>query len=351
MISFDDMVTAPSTWLAGDGPHADKVISSRARIARNLSGYCFPHRAKPEDRLRLADTVLPVLQSLPGLRPCHFLRLADVSALDLEILVERHLADSASAAGLVGKATAFRRDERVVVLINAEDHLRISGFAPGFDLWDALRVAKEVESELEYYVEPSYSEQWGYLTSCPTNVGTGLRASLLVHLPGLVLTREVGKVMHGLSQIGLAVRGFRGEGSEVVGNLFQVSNQVTLGKSEEETVETVHQVTAQLLQYEHQAREVLVRDAKAQVEDKIWRALGLLRTARLLTTVEALGLASAVRLGVDLGVIQGVDTSAFNEMIQLAQPAHVQRREGEGLTAEERDAMRAAYVRRRILIE
>jgi len=166
-----------------------------------------------------------------------------------------------------------------------------------------------------------------------------------------VLTREVGKVVNGLSQIGLAVRGFRGEGSDVVGNLFQVSNQVTLGRSEEEIVEMVHQVTAQLLQYEHQAREVLLRDARSQIEDKVWRALGLLRSARLLTTVEALGLASAVRLGVDLNVIQGFDPSVFNEMIQLVQPAHVQRREGEDLTSEERDARRATYVRRRVLIE
>jgi protein arginine kinase len=299
---------------------------------------------------RLIDTVQPVLQSLPGLRPCTFLRLEEVSALDREILAERHLAHLASADA-TPKAVAFRADERAVVLVNDEDHLRISGFASGFDLWDALRVAKEVETELEYYTEPSYSEQWGYLTACPTNIGTGLRASLLVHLPGLVLTREVGKVVNGLSQIGLAVRGFRGEGSDVVGNLFQVSNQVTLGRSEEEIVEMVHQVTAQLLQYEHQAREVLLRDARSQIEDKVWRALGLLRSARLLTTVEALGLASAVRLGVDLNVIQGFDPSVFNEMIQLVQPAHVQRREGEDLTSEERDARRATYVRRRVLIE
>lgn len=349
MIAFDDLVTAPSSWLSAEGPHADKVISSRARIARNLAGRRFPHRASLEESRALVDTLEEVLLTLPGLQPVNFARVADLPGLDREILAERHLVqgDATDAP----RAAAFRSDERVVVVVNEEDHLRISGFASGFDLWDALRVAKEIETELEYYIEPSYSNRWGYLTACPTNVGTGLRASLLVHLPGLVLTREVGKVINGLSQIGLAARGFRGEGSDVVGNLFQVSNQVTLGRTEEEIVEMVHQATAQLLQYEQQALEVLLRDARSQIEDKVWRAVGLLRTARLLTTGEALGLASAVRLGVDLNLIQGFDPAVLNEMIELVQPAHVQRREGEDLTSEERDARRAAFVRRRVMME
>ncbi|MBN1425754.1 protein arginine kinase [Candidatus Fermentibacteria bacterium] len=351
MMSFDDMVQEASTWLCLDGPQSDRVVSSRARLARNISAHHFAHRASSESMTRMTLSMEGVMQQLPGLQPCSFLRLADISPLDREILAERHMISHFPQSDTVSKAVAFRADERATVLLNEEDHLRISGFAPGFDLWDALRMAKEVESELEYYADFAYLEQWGYLTACPTNVGTGLRASLLVHLPGLVLTREVGKMVNGLSQIGLAVRGFRGEGSEVVGNLFQVSNQVTLGKSEEEIVEMVCQVTAQVLHYENQAREVLMRDARSQVEDKVWRALGLLRTARLLTSVEALGLASAVRLGTDLGILQGIAVSALNEMIQLAQPAHVQRREGDDVSSEERDARRATWVRRRLMME
>ncbi len=349
MTLFDDMVNAPSPWLSGEGPNSDKVVSSRVRLARNVAGQHFPQRAAPTAMASLIDSLEPVFLSLPSLRPCSFLRQTELDRLEQEILVERHLMPQPMDAA--PRAVAFRADERAVALLNDEDHVRISGFAPGFDLWEAFRIAKEAETELEYYVEPSYSEQWGYLTACPTNVGTGLRASVLLHLPGLVLTREVGKVVSGLSRIGLAVRGFRGEGSDVVGNMFQVSNQVTLGRTEEEIIETVQQVTAQLLHYEDQAREVLVRDARSQIEDKVWRALGLLRTARLLTTVEALGLASAVRLGVDMGLIQGLDPLVFNEMLQLVQPAHVQRREGEDLSSEERDSRRASFVRRRLMGE
>lgn len=351
MTLFDDMVAEASSWLSPDGPHADRVISSRIRLARNLSAYQFAHKASAERMLQMIGSLEGALQQLPGLQPSRFVRLHDIDPLDREILAERHLITHIPLNDTIPRALALRTDERAAVLLNEEDHLRISAFAAGFDLWDALRVAKEVESQLEYYADLAYSEQWGYLTACPTNVGTGLRGSLLVHLPGLVLTREVGKMVSGLSQIGLAVRGFSGEGSEVVGNLFQVSNQVTLGKSEEEIVEMVHQVTAQVLQYENQAREILMRDARSQVEDKVWRALGLLRTARLLTSVEALGLASAVRLGTDLGILQGTDSSALGEMVQLVQPAHVQRREGVDLSSEERDARRAAWVRRRLMIE
>jgi protein arginine kinase len=178
-----------------------------------------------------------------------------------------------------------------------------------------------------------------------------MRSSLLVHLPGLVLTREIGKVVNGISQIGLAVRGFRGEGSEVVGNLFQVSNQSTLGQTEEEIVEMVHKVVAQLLQYEDRAREVLLTDARLQVEDKVWRALGLLRSARLMSSHESAALCSAVRLGVDLGILKGLEMPLINELFLLSQPAHIRKREGEEITPEERDSRRADYVRRRVLVE
>lgn len=349
MIPFEDLAAIPSSWLSAEGPQADRVISSRVRIARNVAGKKFPHRASVEESQALVDALEPALTSLASLRNASFLRLDELTPLDRELLAERHLIQNGGPAQ--ARALAVRPDERAAVAVNEEDHLRISGFVPGFDPWEALRLVKEIDTELEYYVEPCYKEPWGYLTACPTNVGTALRASVLVHLPGLVLTREVGKVIGGLSQIGLAVRGFRGEGSEVVGNLFQVSNQVTLGKSEEEIVDMVYQVTAQLLQYEQQAQEVLLRDARYQLEDKIWRALGLLKTARLLSTTEALGLVSAVRLGLSLNLMEGIEMALLNELVELVQPAHVERREGEELTAEERDARRATYVRRRLVSE
>jgi protein arginine kinase len=288
---------------------------------------------------------------MDSIQPVTYMHLPDLSELEREILFERHLIEKDAIGNPNDKGLAFRDDERVAIQTNEEDHIRISGFASGFDLWEALRLAREVDGELEVLSEIAYSDKWGYLTACPTNVGTGMRSSLLVHLPGLVLTREIGKVVNGISQIGLAVRGFRGEGSEVVGNLFQVSNQSTLGQTEEEIVEMVHKVVAQLLQYEDRAREVLLTDARLQVEDKVWRALGLLRSARLMSSHEGAALCSAVRLGVDLGILKGLEMPLINELFLLSQPAHIRKREGEEITPEERDSRRADYVRRRVLVE
>ncbi len=346
MIPIEHLVERPSTWLSGEGLEADKVISSRVRLARNMKGRRFPHKASEEELKSVVEDVKNSIPSLDGIQPVTSLSLEELSDLDREVLFERHLVGKEPVANPSTKIVVFRDDESVAILTNEEDHLRISGLASGFDLWEALRLARDTDGELENLYEPSYSDRWGYLTACPTNVGTGMRASLLLHLPGLVLTREIGKVINGISQIGLTVRGFRGEGSEVLGNLFQISNQATLGQTEEEIVEMVQNVTARLLQYEDQAKEVLMNDARVQVEDKVWRALGLLRTARLISSSESAALCSAVRLGIDLGMVKNLHISLLNEIFQLSQSAHVRRRSVSDVNPAKRDGRRAEYIRR-----
>ncbi len=349
MSMLDSISLKPSGWLSATGPQADKVLSSRVRLARNVQTLHFPQHANADELRHVADTIHRALPALDELKPAEFVELGALSELDREVLNERHIIERNSVGEPSEAAAIFRDDELMSVQINKEDHLRICGFASGLDLWEALRLAREVDRELEGFYEPAYDERLGYLTACPTNVGTGMRASVLVHLPGLVLTREISKVINGISQIGLVVRGFRGEGSGVVGNLFQVSNQTTLGPSEEEIVEMMDRIVAQLLQYEVQAQEVLAQDARLEVEDKVWRAFGLLRSSRLLGSKECAALCSAVRFGVDLGMVEGVDISFLNEMIELCRPAHIQKRVGGDLSAEERDYRRSEYVRSRLL--
>ena len=334
-----------SDWLSGTGPESASIISSRVRLARNIAGVRFVSRFSDEDRDEIKASIRRALPALEGMKPAEYTDIAELDNTNRTFLAERHLIGWTSARDSSDVAVAFREDESVSIQVNEEDHVRISSITSGLNLWGALRLAREVDRELESFNAPAFDERIGYLTACPTNVGTGMRASLLVHLPGLVLTREIGKVINGVSQIGLAVRGFRGEGSNFIGNLFQVSNQTTLGLAEEDIVETVERIVAQLLQYELKAKEVLVKDAKLQIDDKIWRALGILENSRLLGSTECAALSSAVRLGVDLGILTQEYIPTLNKLLMMVQPAHIQKRTNAELEIEERDYLRATLVR------
>jgi protein arginine kinase len=247
------------------------------------------------------------------------------------------------------RGVIFSEDEGTSVMVNEEDHVRMQALRSGFQLDACFAAASGLDDQLEALVEYAFSDTYGYLTACPTNVGTGLRASVLIHLPGLVLTRRIKKVISGINQVGFTVRGFYGEGTDVLGNFFQISNQVTLGEKESQILLNLERVVHQVREYEEKARDVLLKDAAAQIEDKVMRALGVLRHAQLLSSEELIGLLSAVRLGASLGLAGLPSLRALNEILLFSRSAHLQLQDGSELGSSERNMRRAEYVRNRLL--
>ena len=336
-------------WLAASGEHADIVLSSRIRLARNVAGFNFSSRERDGERLRILAQIRDAMPSVPSLAGGTVLRMDDLTFIDRQVLRERHLV-SRELAGVEGggearPASAVVVSEHAGVMVNEEDHLRLQVFRSGFDIPGALQAATRVDRELGEQVPYAFHREFGYLTSCPTNTGTGLRASVMVHLPGLVLTQEVSKVLQGLQQMGLTHRGLYGEGSDVVGSFFQVSNQTTLGQSEEELSDHLQRVVKRLVEQEYAARKVLARDAGYIIEDKLWRAYGTLRHARSLGSDEAMNLLSGVRLAVGLKLIGGLSIYTLNKLLVFGQTAHLAHEAGRALTESEANVARARYVR------
>ena len=271
--------------------------------------------------------------------------MRELTPIDRQFLVERHLishdlADNGRLRGLL-----LVPDESVSAMVNEEDHLRLQALASGFQLRSAWESVNSIDDELGQDLDYAFSEDLGYLTACPTNAGTGMRASVLIHLPSLVLTKQISRVLQGITQVGLAVRGFYGEGSQIMGNFFQISNQTTLGQSEKETVESLERVTRQIIEYEQKARDELLKEARVQIEDKIWRAYGALKHSRVITSSEVVNLSSAVRFGVALQIEGLASVRTLNELLIRTQPAHIQLAAGQELEQRERNVIRANYVR------
>lgn len=338
-------------WLDASGPNSDLVLSTRIRLARNLAGRVFGVRNSAAEREDILTVVREAAAAVEPLDRAMLIRLDQLPRLDRQLLHERHLV-SKDIAGLdpatrVRPGAALLVQDDIGVMVNEEDHLRLQGLKSGFALEAAYDAVNNTDSELGQRLAFAFHPEFGYLTSCPTNVGTGLRASVLIHLPGLVLTKEISKVLQGLSQVGLTFRGLYGEGSEVVGNYFQLSNQTTLGKSEFDLLDHLRKMVQQVITYEEQARQVLSRDAPAVIEDKVWRAYGLLRYARSLSFEETMNLLSGVRLGVGLGLVPGLSLYALNKLLVYTQPAHLMAADGpEDVSATEVAIRRAAYVRK-----
>jgi protein arginine kinase len=342
-------------WLDASGPHNDIVISTRMRLARNVSGYAFTGRARDGERLRMLAQVRDALGRVPSLDGSLLLRLEDLAVVDRQLLHERHLV-SKELAGLdpqhpVRTGAAVFLGESVGLLVNEEDHLRLQSLRSGFAVSEAFEGVQRLDRELGAQVPYAFHREFGFLTACPTNAGTGLRASVLIHLPGLVLTKEIAKVLAGLQQMGLTYRGLYGEGSEVVGNFFQLSNQTTLGRSEDELQDLLVRVVRHVIEREEEARRVLVRDAGYIIEDKLWRAYGTLRYARSLTFDEAMNYLSGVRLAVGLKLITGLSVYTLNKLLIFAQSAHLAHEEGKVLTESETNLARARYVRQVLVSE
>jgi protein arginine kinase len=342
-MTMEDFSSIPDyglSWLEASGDHADIVLSTRVRLARNLQGQAFGPRARVNDREAVLQRFRACAERCESLRGGTLLELPDAGVRTRKILLERRLV-SRDLSGA----------DPLSVMVNEEDHLRVQSLVSGLRIEEAWRMVDRLDEELGRELPFAYHSEFGYLTSCPTNVGTGLRASVFMHLPGLVLTKEIGKVLQGLGQVGLTFRGLYGEGSEVVGNFFQVSNQTTLGKAEEDLVDHLDKVVRQVIQYELHARQILMRDALGVTEDKIWRAYGLLRYARSLSFEELMNLLSGVRLGVSLKLLPGLRVYTLNKMMIFTQSAHLEQAAGRDLPQTESDAHRAAYVRRVLATE
>ncbi len=347
-MKFSNVMSTAGEWLRGEGPHHQIVISSRVRFARNLRNRAFPGWAKKAERTAILDLIRPRVEELLEMQDSFSELLQDLSALEKQVLVERHLISREHAAKGVGSAIVMNRRQTLSIMINEEDHLRMQSIRSGLQLKQAFKLVDKVDSALESKLEFAYDQRLGYLTACPTNVGTGMRASAMLHLPGLVLSELINQVIQAVSKIGLAVRGLYGEGTEAMGNLFQISNQTTLGEKEDEIVSRLTKVIETIIGKEHDARQVLIQKKSNTLWDQIGRAYGVLTYAHAMSSKEALNLLSIIKLGVDLGAFPEDRRLPIDELFIDTQPAHLQKSSQQKLNAEERDHLRAQIIRERL---
>jgi protein arginine kinase len=341
-----DLIEKPAKWLDGSGEENEVVLSSRIRLARNLRSRRFTHNAPPEELTSILDHVRSAAVGSPSFAGGEFFDMGGVSTLDRQFLAERHLVSREFLFNSANRGLVVNPTEELCVMINEEDHVRMQGFASGLELSRAYDLVNRLDSEASGQVEFAYSDKFGYLTACPTNVGTGLRASALIHLPGLVHTKEIQKLLDSLRQLHHSIRGLYGEGTDVMGNFFQLSNSAALGTPESAIINNLREMVIRLGKFERRAREALFRKARSLLEDKVWRAHGLLLYARSVSTKEALSLISAVRLGVGMGMITETPIKTLNELLVYIQPAHLQMLEGRSMEPQERDEARANFIRK-----
>jgi protein arginine kinase len=349
-VKFSHFTSTAGEWLRGEGPHHQIVVSSRVRLARNLRNRAFPGWAKKAERTAILDLVKPQVEELTEMQDSFSEPLQELSALEKQVLVERHLISREHAAKSVGSAIVMNRRQTLSIMINEEDHLRMQSIRSGLQLKAAFKLVDRVDSILESKLDFAFDPRLGYLTACPTNVGTGMRASAMLHLPGLVLSELVNQVIQAVNKIGLAVRGLYGEGTEAMGNLFQISNQTTLGEKEDEIINRLTKVIETIIDKEHDARQVLIQKKSSTLWDQIGRAYGLLTFAHAMTSKEALNLLSIMKLGVDLGAFPEDRRLPIDELFIDTQPAHLQKSSQQKLNAEERDHLRAEIIRDRLKV-
>lgn len=348
------MKNAISEWMKVKGPQSDIVFSSRVRLARNLSRLPFPMlstSSQAEEVVRLVEEAWKKEQNHPVLKEAELIRMRDINELEKRVLVEKHLISPMLAEESRHGAVLLSKDESVSIMINEEDHIRIQCLFPGLQLEKAWELANQIDDWFEKHLSFAFDDQSGYLTSCPTNVGTGIRASVMVHLPALAMTQQLTRLIPAITQVGLAVRGIYGEGSEALGQLYQVSNQVTLGQSEEEIIDKLQGVVRQMIEHEQGARRRLQDISSIQLEDRVHRSYGVLAHSRIIDSNEAMKRLSDVRLGIDLGLIRGVSANVMNELMVMTQPGFLQQYAGERLDAEQRDIRRAIFIRERLMME
>lgn len=342
------LLNSTSEWLRGTGPEHDVVISSRIRLARNISGFLFHNKLDADHESMIIEEVHKAVKASPMLKDSLFFHYKDLKENDKQFLFERHLISPEHARGKGKKALVVSKNEVISIMVLEEDHLRIQSFQSGFNLMEAWRVIDKIDTELEAQLGFAFDSSLGYLTACPTNVGTGLRASCMLHLPCLVTTKQITKVLQAVAKLGMAVRGLYGEGTQAVGNFFQFSNQITLGQNEEDIIDNLERVIKQVIGHEKESREHLVAKKRDKLEDQIWRSLGTLKSARLLSSNEAISLLSLLRLGLDIKFLAGLTEAELNSLFLITQPAHLQKMFGSELSSAERDYKRAELFRDRL---
>ncbi|RME02671.1 MAG: protein arginine kinase [Planctomycetota bacterium] len=351
-MDLNNLTNQPGEWLKGVGPEVDIVISSRIRLARNVDGYPFLTTAKEEEKRELLEVILRQLRKLEARRegepPLMFLNLNEVSHLDRLFLVERHLISKELALGKGDRAVVLDSEESLSIMVNEEDHLRIQALCSGFQLNSLWEKIDRLDDEISQLLPYAFHKDWGMLTACPSNVGTGMRVSVMLHLPALVMTHHIDRVFQTVQKINFTVRGFYGEGTQALGDFYQISNQITLGRSEEDLIKSMQELIPQIVKYERTVRHSLLDEKGVELEDRVWRAYGMLKNARVISSKETMDLLSAVRMGVNLNLIDEVNVRTINELFIQTQPAHLQKLEGCTLPVDERDIRRAAYIRSRL---
>jgi len=347
-MNLDNLSHTSGEWLRGTGPESDIVVSSRVRLARNLAAFPFTNRASAHQKAEIETLLRERIAKLELDPRLEYITLATLTPLDRQFLVERQLISRELATTEGPRGVALGPQETVSLMVNEEDHLRLQVMRSGFALDEAWQDIDKVDDLLEQRITYAFSEEFGYLTACPTNVGTGMRASVMLHLPALVLTKQIEKVFRALQKINLAVRGLYGEGSRASGDFYQISNQVTLGKAETTILSEIREVIPQIIAYERQARTALVRESRQALQDRVSRAFGTLCSATMMTSEETMDLLSSVRLGINLQLLEDITIPTVNELFIHTQPAHLQKLMGTALDGEERNSARARYLRSRL---
>ena len=347
-MKIEELLNHTGEWLRGSGPSAHIVMSSRIRLARNLANAVFPNKSAKKDLESVFALVENAVGRLNLLKGSTLFRMNDLDQIDRQMLVERHLMSHEHASNPEGKGLLVSSEEVISVMINEEDHLRIQVLCSGLNLTEGWKTINAIDDALSKELNYAFLGNWGYLTACPTNTGTAMRGSVMMHLPALVMTKQINKVLAAISKLSFASRGFYGEGTQASGNFYQISNQVSLGHSEEDIIQNINGLIRQVIEQEEQARQALLVQNRPMLEDKIWRSWGLLKTARIISSQEAIELFSMVRLGMDMGILKPGDYKALNELFLMIQPAHLQKIEGKKLNAFERDTKRAAVIRQRL---
>jgi protein arginine kinase len=347
-VKLDDLTNTSGEWLRGSGPESDIVISSRIRLARNLADFPFITRATQQDRAQIENALRERILSIEASGDLLYLNVEELEGVDRQFLVERQLISREHAESQGTRAVAIDGREKFSLMVNEEDHVRMQVMQSGLDLESVWEQINRLDDLIEEKVTYAFHEQLGYLTACPTNVGTGMRVSVMLHLPALVITRQIDKVFRSLQKISLAVRGLYGEGSQAMGDFYQISNQITLGRSETDLIKQISDIVPVIIDYERQAREFLIKESHENLHDRVSRAYGILRTAQTISSEETMHLLSSVRMGVNLGLIPDLEIPAINQLFIHTQPAHLQKLSGSELSTTDRNIERARYLRRHL---
>ncbi|MBU5293682.1 protein arginine kinase [Anaerosalibacter bizertensis] len=335
-------------WLNEKGLEDDVVISSRVRIARNIEDVRFPQAARKEESEKVTKDILEAVKNSNKNDNYKFFEIGRLSSLDKNVFIEKHLISPNLIQKPDMSSFLLRDDEKVTIMINEEDHLRLQILLPGLNLEEGWKLCSSIDDGLEEYLDYAFDEKFGYLTSCPTNTGTGLRASVMLHLPSLVLTGYANNIFQAVSQIGLTVRGLYGEGTKALGNIFQISNQTTLGETEEEIIQKLKNVVIQIINKEREIRENLLETRSVEIEDKVLRSLGILKYSRIISSEESMKLFSDVKMGIDMGIIKNIESKDIINLMMLTQPASLQEYFKEDLNVKKRDIKRSELIREKI---